>query len=51
MSEQHSTGGRVCLGKMSRRGNAYLRGLSLQDAHSIMRRVRLETTDDLSCRI
>lgn len=49
--EQHGTGGHVHLGKMSRRGDAYLRSLFLQGAHAIVRRVRPQATDGLSCRI
>lgn len=49
--EQHGTGGRVHLGKMSRRGDAYLRSLFLQGAHAVVQRVDPNATDGLSCRI
>lgn len=49
--EQYGTGGRVHLGKMSRRGDSYLRSLFLQGAHSVVQRVRPDATDALSCRI
>lgn len=49
--EQYGTGGRVHLGRMSRRGDAYLRSLFLQGAHSVVRHVRPEATDALSGRI
>jgi len=49
--EQFGTGGHVHLGKMSRRGDAYLRSLFLQGAHSVVRHLRPEATDALSCRI
>lgn len=49
--EQHGTGGRVSMGKMSRRGDAYLRSLFLQGAHSVLQRVRPEAADPLSCRL
>lgn len=34
--EQHSTGGRTRLGRMSRRGDRYLRGLLTEGAHSLL---------------
>lgn len=49
--EHHGTGGHVHLGKMSRRGDAYLRSLFLQGAHAVVQRVRPEATDALSCRL
>ncbi|GLQ86844.1 IS110 family RNA-guided transposase [Dyella flagellata] len=51
--EQHGTGGRVVLGKMSRRGDAYLRTLFIEGALSVVRqaRRRKDATDVLTCRI
>lgn len=49
--QQHGTGGHVHLGRMSRRGDAYLRSLFLQGAHSVVQHVRRDATDALSCRI
>lgn len=49
--EQHSTGGRTHLGKMSRRGDAYLRSLFMEGAHSLVQHLRKDATDALSCRI
>lgn len=37
--DQHSSGQRVRLGKMSRRGDAYLRSLLIEGAQSVLRRV------------
>ena len=34
---QHSTGGKTCLGKMSKRGNSYIRKLLIQGAHAELR--------------
>lgn len=36
--DQHSTGGRTRLGRMSRRGDGYLRSLLIQGAHSLLMR-------------
>ena len=51
--EQHGTGGRVVLGKMSRRGDAYLRGLFIEGAQSVVKQARRhnEATDVLTCRL
>jgi transposase len=49
--EQHGTGGRVHLGKMSRRGDGYLRSLFIEGAQSVVYRVRDDATDPLSCRV
>jgi len=51
--EQYGTGGRVVLGKMSRRGDAYLRSLFVEGAQSVVKQARRhpEATDVLTCRI
>ena len=49
--EQHSSGGHVSLGRMSRRGDAYLRSLFLQGAHAVIRHVRADANDALSRRV
>ena len=38
--DQHSSGQKVRLGKMSKRGDAYLRSLMIQGAHAVLRQVR-----------
>jgi len=38
--EQHSSGQTVQLGKMCKRGDAYLRSLAIQGAHAVLRQVR-----------
>jgi len=38
--EQHSSGQTVRLGKMCKRGDAYLRSLAIQGAHAVLRQVR-----------
>jgi transposase len=38
--EQHSTGQTVRLGKMCKRGDAYLRSLTIQGAHAVLKQVR-----------
>lgn len=37
--EQHSSGNTVRLGKMARRGDAYIRSLAIQGAHSVLRQL------------
>lgn len=37
--EQHSTGGKTRLGKMSKRGDGYLRSLFIQGAHAVLRQL------------
>jgi len=37
---QNSSGEKVRLGKMSKRGDAYLRSLTIQGAHSVLRQIR-----------
>jgi transposase len=38
--EQHSSGQKIRLGNMCKRGDAYLRSLAIQGAHSVLRQVR-----------
>jgi transposase len=47
--EQNSSGERVRLGKMSKRGDGYIRSLMIQGAHSVLRQVRPDSPqpDDL----
>lgn len=49
--EQYSSGERIRLGRMSRRGDAYLRGLFIEGAHAVVRHVRAEASDPRSMRI
>lgn len=46
--EQHSSGERVRLGKMSKRGDRYLRSLAIQGAHAVLRQIKpdSEQADD-----
>jgi transposase len=37
--DQHSSGGRIRLGKMSRRGDGYIRSLMISGAHAVLRRL------------
>ncbi|MBM6442119.1 MULTISPECIES: IS110 family RNA-guided transposase [Pseudomonas] len=37
---QHSSGEKVRLGKMSKQGDAYLRSLTIQGAHAVLRQIR-----------
>lgn len=47
--EQHSSGEKVRLGKMSKRGDRYLRSLMIQGAHSVLRQIQPDSKqpDDL----
>ncbi len=38
--DQHSSGNKIRLGKMSKRGDGYLRGQMIQGAHSVLQQVR-----------
>src|SRR5690606_25520033 len=40
---QNSSGEKVRLGKMSKRGDAYLRSLTIQGAHSVLRQIRADS--------
>ncbi|MBI6856007.1 IS110 family transposase [Pseudomonas cichorii] len=42
---QHSSGETVRLGKMSKRGDAYLRSLAIQGAHAVLRQVRPDSQE------
>ena len=48
---QHSSGNTVRLGRMSRRGDTYLRSAMIEGAHAVIRQVRREAVDPYSCRI
>lgn len=43
--DQHSSGSRVCLGKMSKRGDRYLRSLLINGAHAVLRATPRDATD------
>lgn len=49
--DQHSSGPRVRLGRMTRRGDGYIRSLALQGAHAVLRHVRAEAQDRNSLRL
>lgn len=49
--DQHSSGATIRLGKMSRRGDGYLRSALIEGAHSVIRQTRREATDPDSRRI
>ncbi len=38
--DQHSSGAKIRLGKMSKRGDGYLRGLMIQGAHAVLRQIK-----------
>ena len=40
---QHSTGEKIRLGKMSKHGDAYLRSLTIQGAHAVLRQIRADS--------
>src|SRR5574337_481343 len=48
---QHSSGNTVRLGRMSRRGDAYLRSALIEGAHAVIRQIRPDATDPYSRRI
>lgn len=41
--KQHSSGEKTRLGKMSKKGDAYLRSLAIQGAHAVLRQVRSDS--------
>lgn len=41
--EQHSSGQKVRLGKMSKRGDGYLRSLTIEGAHAVLRQLRSDS--------
>lgn len=43
--DQHSSGSRIRLGKMSRRGDGYIRSLAIQGAHAVLRHVPPDSTE------
>ena len=44
--DQHSSGERIQLGKMSKRGDRYVRGLLIEGAHAVLRHVQPGVEDD-----
>ena len=46
--EQHSSGNTIRLGKMAKRGDAYIRSLAIQGAHAVLRQIKpsSERADD-----
>lgn len=49
--EQHSSGAKIRLGRMSRRGDGYLRSALIEGAHAVLRQSRADSTDVLSQRL
>jgi len=43
--DQHSSGNKLRLGRMSRRGDRYLRGLLISGAHAVLRHTRSDAVD------
>lgn len=48
---QHSSGAKVRLGKMSRRGDTYLRSTLIEGAHGVIAQIRSDASDPYSRRI
>lgn len=48
---QHSSGNTLRLGRMSRRGDTYLRSAMIEGAHAVIRQIRREATDPYSRRL
>jgi transposase len=48
---QHSSGNTIRLGRMSRRGDTYLRSALIEGAHAVIRQIRSDATDPYSRRI
>ncbi|MGH8190445.1 MAG: IS110 family transposase, partial [Rhodanobacteraceae bacterium] len=48
---QHSSGPKIRLGHMSRRGDTYLRSILIEGAHSVIRQIRSDASDPYSRRI
>ncbi len=48
---QHSSGNTLHLGRMSRRGDTYLRSAMIEGAHAVIRQIRSNATDTYSRRI
>lgn len=49
--DQRSSGNRVRLGRMSRRGDGYLRSLTIQGAHAVLQQLRPDAHDPASERL
>lgn len=49
--DQHSSGKTVRLGKMSKRGDGYIRSLTIQGAHAVLRQLRLDSEQPDDCRL
>ena len=49
--DQHSSGEKIRLGRMSKRGDGYVRQLLINGAHAVVRVVRHDATDALSRRV
>ena len=49
--DQHSSGATLRLGRMSKRGDGYIRQLLINGAHAVVRVVRPDATDSLSRRV
>jgi len=49
--EQHSSGPRVRLGRMCKRGDGYIRSLTIQGAHTVLRQLRDDRQDPDSRRL
>ena len=48
---QHSSGNTLRLGRMSRRGDTYLRSALIEGAHAVIRQIRSDATDPYSRRV
>ncbi|HET7299520.1 MAG TPA: IS110 family transposase [Oleiagrimonas sp.] len=48
---QHSSGQKIRLGKMSRRGDTYVRSAMIEGAHAVIQKIRSDATDPYSQRI
>ena len=48
---QHSSGNTIRLGRMSRRGDTYLRSALIEGAHAVIRQIRRDATDPYSRRV
>lgn len=49
--EQHSSGARIRLGRMTKRGDGYVRSLAIQGAHAVLKQLRAERDDSDSRRL
>lgn len=48
---QHSSGPKIRLGRMSRRGDRYLRSAMIEGAHAVIQQIRSDATDPYSRRV